>query len=162
DPGPVRTIWADSSAVSQGSILTVHDGKHTSERFWDPYNFEPETKVDEHAQIEQFHALFREAIRTRLEPNGRTWAELSGGLDSSSIVSMVQTLAETGVIPEGVTGTISIVDELGGGNERRFSDLVVQRFSLPNAIVANPWPWQDDGRVPPKTDEPRTHYPFFA
>lgn len=162
DPGPTRTIWADSQALSQGSILTSRDGKRSSERFWDPFDFEPAANCDERERIEQFGALFREAVRTRLEPNGRTWAELSGGLDSSSIVSMAQTLAEAGMIPEGVAGTVSIVDELGGGNEQRFSDLVVQRFHLPNTKVMNPWPWQDDGRVPPKTDEPRTHYPFFA
>ncbi len=162
DPGPERTIWADSRAIPQGAITTWRDEKVTSERFWDPFDFEPVSGGDEREQIEQFRTLFREAVQTRLEPNGRTWAELSGGLDSSSIVSMTQTLVETGAISEGVSGTVSIVDELGTGDERRFSDLVVQRFSLPNTIIANPWPWQDDGRAPPVTDEPRTHYPYFA
>ena len=138
-------------------ILVVSKGHRATQRF------SPATDSgDERTQIEEFRTLFSEAVRTRLEPNGRTWAELSGGLDSSSIVSMAQTLVEAGTIPEGVAGTISIVDELGAGNERRFSDLVAQRFHLPNVPVINPWPWQDDGRAPPKTDEPRAHYPFFA
>jgi asparagine synthase (glutamine-hydrolysing) len=162
DPGPERTIWADSRAVPQGSILTSHDGRCMSERFWDPFDFEPADGDDGRAQVDQFRALFSEAVRTRLEPNGQTWAELSGGLDSSSIVSMAQTLVEAGEISEGVAGTISIVDELGTADERPFSELVVKRFSLPNAIVANPWPWQEDGCDPPRTDEPRAHYPFFA
>jgi asparagine synthase (glutamine-hydrolysing) len=162
NPGPERTIWADSRAVPQGTIITSRDGKRTSERFWDPLDFEPVMGGDERAQIDQFRALFREAVRTRLEPNGQTWAELSGGLDSSSVVSMAQMLVETGEVSEGIAGTISIVDELGSADERPFSDLVVKRFGLPNTIIANPWPWQEDGRQPPRTDEPRTHYPFFA
>lgn len=162
DPGPVRTIWADSSAVSQGSMLTVRDGKQTTERFWDPYDFEPTVGSDERAQVEQFHALFFEAVRTRLEPNGQTWAELSGGLDSSSIVSVAQTLVEKGLVQEGIANTISIIDELGSGNEQQFSELVIKRFDLPNTIISNPWPWQEDSCAPPRTDEPRTHYPFFA
>lgn len=162
DPGPERTIWADSRAIAQGSLHTWRDDTHARERFWDPFDFAPTTDADKQTQVEQFHALFREAVRTKLEPNGQTWAELSGGLDSSSIVSMAQTMLRAGGISEGIAGTISIVDMLGSGNEQRFSDLVVQQFGLPNTTIDNPWPWQDDGRPAPRTDEPRTHYPFFA
>jgi asparagine synthase (glutamine-hydrolysing) len=162
DPGPERTIWADSRAVPQGSISSWREGRLTRERFWDPFDFEPAADCDPHERVEQFRVLFRDAVRARVEPNGKTWAELSGGLDSSSIVSMTQMMVEEGVVPGGIAGTITIVDELGLGDERRYSDLVLQRFRLPTATVANPWPWQDDGRTPPRTDEPRTHYPFFA
>jgi asparagine synthase (glutamine-hydrolysing) len=161
DPGPERTIWADSRAVPQGSVLTVRGGKIRTDRFWTPYDFEPAGRADEQEQAEQFRALFSQAVGVRLEPQGRTWAELSGGLDSSSVVSMAQTMAEQGAVPEGVAGSVTIVDELGTGDERRFSDAVVQRYRLRNEIIWNPWPWQDGGCQPRRLDEPRAHYPYF-
>jgi asparagine synthase (glutamine-hydrolysing) len=161
DPGPTRTIWADSRSLPQGSILTAQHGKVATERFWSPYSFEPAENGDEGENAEHFLALFREAVRVRLEPTGDTWAELSGGLDSSAVVSMAQTLFEQGAVPQGIAGTVTVVDELGSGDERRFSNAVLQRYELRNEIIWNPWPWQDGGRKPPLLDEPRTHYPYF-
>lgn len=161
DPGPERTIWADSCAVTQGSVLSVRDGQISRERFWTPFSYSPE-EGPEREQVEHFQQLFREAVRSRTESNSHAWAELSGGLDSSSVVVMAETLATSGEVPEGLAGTVSIVDELGDGNERRYSDLVVNRFGLRNEVIANPWPWQDDGMPPPRTDEPRTHYAYFC
>ena len=162
DPGPERTIWADSQAVPQGSMLSVEEGRITTERFWTPYDFEPSTGGNEREQVEGFRELFQEAVRLRVDPGGRTWAHLSGGLDSSSVVSVAQTLARAGAAGHGLAGTISVVDELGDGDERRFSDLVAGGFTVPNHTVMNVWPWSDDGEAPPRTDEPRSHYPFFA
>ncbi len=161
DPGPERTIWADAQAVTQGSILKLENGKIATERFWTPYAFQPADGRCERDQIEEFHALFREAVRSRIGPDGGVWAELSGGLDSSSIVVTAVTLTRTGSIT-GLAGTISIVDELGDGDEACFSDLVVNQYGIRNEVIANPWPWQDDGDPPPYTDEPRTHYPYFS
>lgn len=162
DPGPERTIWADSRAVPQGSTLTASDHKVALERFWTPYAFEPVEVGDKKEHVEHFRELFRQAVRLRLAPNELTWAELSGGLDSSSVVCMAQTLVEEGAVSEGIAGTISVVDELGCGNETRFSDAVVRQFELRNEIISNPWPWQDDDLGPERNDEPRVHYPYFA
>jgi asparagine synthase (glutamine-hydrolysing) len=162
DPGPERTVWADSQAVPQGSILTLQDGNTAQKRFWTPYGFRPTEGVAERDQVEEFRELFREAVRLRIEPRGLTWAELSGGLDSSSVVCMAQSLANTGAAPDGVKATVSVVDQLGGGDESRYSRLVVQLHKLRNETIVDPWPWQHDGQQPVLTDEPRAHYPYVA
>jgi asparagine synthase (glutamine-hydrolysing) len=162
DPGPERTIWADSGAIAQGSILTARDRKVHSERYWAPDSFAPRPATDSLAAAAAFRDLFGRAVQSRLTPDRSTWAELSGGLDSSSIVSMAQRLAESGVAATGVSGTITIVDELGSGDERPFSDAVLEHSGLRAEFITNPWPWQDDGVVAPRTDEPHTFYPFFA
>jgi asparagine synthase (glutamine-hydrolysing) len=161
DPGPERTIWADARAVPPGSVLAVRGSKAVTNRFWTPHAFEPSEWAGEEEQADVFRALFSEAVRSRLDPDSPNWAELSGGLDSSSVVSMAQTLVENGAVREGVAGTVTLADELGAGDERRFSNLVVQRYGLRNEVIWNPWPWQDGGCPPPRLDEPRAHYPYF-
>ena len=162
DPGPERTIWGDSRAVGPGSILTVDNGRVSSRRFWNPDDFSPAQEGDERVQVDRFRELFEEAVSLRLEGGESTWAELSGGLDSSSVVCAAQGLAGAGASPEGLAGTVSVVDHLGSGDESRYSQLVVQRHGVRNERIVDPWPWQRDGRAPPVTDEPRAHYPYFT
>jgi asparagine synthase (glutamine-hydrolysing) len=162
DPGPERTIWADCRAVAHGSILTVEDGKVSADRFWTPHDFQPRSGGSERQQVEQFGELFRAAVRQRIQPDRSTWAELSGGLDSSSVVCTAQELVAKGDITYGISGTVSIVDRLGGGDESRYSRLVVERHQTRNKVIEDPWAWQDDGRGPSRTDEPRAHYPYYA
>jgi asparagine synthetase B (glutamine-hydrolysing) len=98
-------------------------------------------------------------VRGCIGPAGATWAQLSGGLDSSSVVAVAQNVAGAG---QGLAGTVTMVDRLGGGDERRFADSVIRRYGLRNEQVHDFWAWQDDGMTPPVTDEPRPLYPFYA
>jgi asparagine synthase (glutamine-hydrolysing) len=54
------------------------------------------------------------------------------------------------------------VDTLGDGDERLYSDAVVQQYRLRNEQVHDYWAWQDDGEPPPRTDQPTAMYPFYA
>ena len=165
DPGPERTIWSDSSAIPQGSVLTVSNGRSGVERYWTPHRFEPRESSDEkdvaEKEVAEFRALLTEAVRVRLTPGQQTWAELSGGLDSSSVVCLAQAHG-CGRVDAELAGTVSIVDQLGTGDERRYAKFVLDRCGLRNETILDPWPWQDDGQPLPRTDEPRTHYPYFA
>jgi asparagine synthase (glutamine-hydrolysing) len=162
NPGPERTIWADSRAVPQGSILRYGDGERTTSCFWNPYDHLPRYQSTGDELGEEFRALFAEAVRARLELGCVAWAELSGGLDSSSVVCMADALHRSGQVEEGLRGTVTIVDRLGSADEREFSDAVIEKVGVTNELIASPWAWQDDGREPPRTDEPRVHYPYFA
>ena len=64
----------------------------------------------------------------------------------------------------GVTRCVehAVVDSMGEGDERRYSNAVVQHCGVRNELVRDYWAWQDDGRAPPATDEPRALYPFYA
>jgi asparagine synthase (glutamine-hydrolysing) len=61
-----------------------------------------------------------------------------------------------------VANTITIVDSLGDGDERAYSDAVVQKYQLRNEQVRDYWAWQDDGEAAPVTDQPSPLYPFYA
>ena len=159
DPAATHTIWANARSVPPGSLLEVQAGRVTQRIYWSAHEFQPCVGGDEDRQVEEFRHLFDEAVRRRTAERADVWAELSGGTDSSSIVATAQVTAGQG---PGIAGTITLVDELGSGDERRYSDLIVRRFSLPNELVMNHWPWQTDDHGPPCTDEPRVMYPYYA
>lgn len=159
-PSPERTIFADVRAVPPGTIWRYRNGVARNHRYWSATNFPPAaTHVNADAP-DVFRGLFADAVRLRLSNHDDTWAQLSGGLDSSSVVSMAQSLATSGRAHAGIAGTVTIVESYGG-DERAFSDIVVSAFGLRNEQIVNYWMWQDNGNAPPRTDRPQPVYPFF-
>ncbi len=156
-----RTVWAGVQAVVPGEVLAWRDGSLSRRRFWSAADFAPAEAVDERAATDTFRGLLEEAVRVRMEGGVPVWSQLSGGLDSSSVVSVAQTLAAAGRGP-GIAGTVTLVETLGDGDERKYSDVVVGRWGLRNETVVDPWAWQDDGLPAERTDEPRAHFPFWA
>ncbi|HUF51661.1 MAG TPA: asparagine synthase-related protein [Longimicrobiales bacterium] len=154
-----RTIWHDISSVRAGSIVRQRGTVQAQERYWRAEEFVPEPDGDVAANCFRFRELLEEAVRVRVERPGETWAQLSGGLDSSSVVAFANLLRSPA---QRVAGTITVVDSLGDGDERVYSDAVVQRYQLANEQVRDYWAWQADGEPPPVTDQPSGVYPFFA
>ncbi|HET7230972.1 MAG TPA: asparagine synthase-related protein [Longimicrobium sp.] len=158
---PGRTVWAGVQAVPPGTTLTWRGGAPSLRRFWEAAAIEPAAAVDEREAAGTFRALFHEAVRVRTEGGVPVWSQLSGGLDSSSVVCVAQALAREGKGP-GLAGTLTLADTLGDGDERRFSDAVASHAGVRNEAVVDPWAWQDDGMAPALADEPRPHFPFWA
>lgn len=82
------------------------------------------------------------------------WSELSGGLDTSAVVSMSSWLQQSGSVDKGVSGTITYADSLGSGNESEWVDAVVQASSVRNEQIRDSWPWREDGGGPLHTEKP--------
>lgn len=152
--GVDATIWRGVTAVGAGSLVRQRGTVQSSERYWRVEEYSPAEEGDEAANCAQFRALLEEAVRLRVDEPVQTWAHLSGGLDSSSIVGVANA--------RGVANTITVVDSLGDGDERVYSDAVVRKYGLRNEQVRDYWAWQDDGEAPPETDQPSPLYPFFA
>jgi asparagine synthase (glutamine-hydrolysing) len=153
-----RTIWADVSAVPAGGYVLQRGTVRSMRRYWSPETFVPR---EPHAEgtTEKFRELLRDAVRSRIDEPSTTWAQLSGGIDSSSVVAMAEALGKGA---HGLAGTLTLVDTLGNGDERAYSDSVVRRYDLRNEQVRDYWAWQDDGVAPPATDGPGALYPFYA
>lgn len=94
-------------------------GKHTVSKYWD---FDPAQKIRYQTDAEyeeDFRAVFAKAVQRRLRSNGPVLAHLSGGMDSSSIVCMADTIIarESAECPR--LDTISWYDDSNPGLDER-------------------------------------------
>ena len=94
-PGPA-TIWREISKLPPAHLLTAEaaSGSATTSRYWDaPYpSAGHETMVDPNDAAEEVLTLLRDAVRLRLQADVPVGALLSGGLDSSGLVALMQEL----------------------------------------------------------------------
>lgn len=156
-----RTIWAGARALPAGALLVQRGTVRELRRYWSPDAFTPAGAGDPAEQRDAFRALFREAVARRVEGAASPWAQLSGGLDSSSVVATAESMWREGLVDQRLAATVTVVDDIGRGDERTFSDTVARTFGLRNEQLSDWWAWRDDGSGPPQTDEPRPILPFF-
>src|SRR6185295_13406171 len=95
---PNRTPYKGIYSVPPGHAVCVSSEGTSIRRFWempigDTIRYQSERRYEE-----QFRALFREAVAVRLQTDSPVLAELSGGLDSSSVVCMANHLMRSGVV----------------------------------------------------------------
>lgn len=152
------TAYAGVRRLPPAHIISVHSRTFDLKRYWSAVEFEPTTarSMSEAEAIATCRDLLVSSIRLRLDPGGRSWAQLSGGLDSSSVVSLVQWLSEQGVIANGLAGTVTFVEGSGtGGDEREYANAVVRRWQVPNEQIVDPPMWVDpECPVPHMLDHP--------
>ena len=116
-----QTPYKNIFAVPPAHVVIAHAGQLRLKRFWclDP-NKEIRYRTDAEYE-EHFSSLFREAVCTRLRVDGPVWADLSGGLDSSSIVCMADSIIENREAVVSSVETVSAVfDESPSSDERKF------------------------------------------
>jgi asparagine synthase (glutamine-hydrolysing) len=114
------TPYRGISAVPTAHCVSVSAERLEMRRFW---NLEPGIVRyrDRRLYEEQLRALWREAVGTRLRAEGTVWAELSGGLDSSSIVCMADVLIKERRVEAAAIQPLShVAARSPEGDERRF------------------------------------------
>lgn len=156
-----RTVYANIFSVPPGGLLVASKERVAVQRYWVPHVRRTGAR-DYRGAAAEFRELFLTGVRQRVQAGGVTWARLSGGLDSSSIVCAASHDAERNGTLSPIAGTVTTVDSLGRGDERPFASAVLERYGLQNVQVADYWLWRNDGAPPPLTDEPHVMYPFYA
>ena len=111
DPDAHLTPYREVREAPPGQLVRIVDGTARVERYW---RFSPNSRIryKSDAEYEQhFREVFRQAVKRRLRSDSPVLAELSGGLDSSSIVCMAdEVLAEDkGIAPH--LDTLSYYDK---------------------------------------------------
>ncbi len=118
---PARSPFRNVHAARPAEVVTF-SARGVCERrlFWTLDLDREIRRGSDEEYAEEFRALFREAVSVRLRTDGPLVAELSGGLDSSSIVAMADSIvADVAGVPR--IETVSRVHEdARSSDERRF------------------------------------------
>jgi asparagine synthase (glutamine-hydrolysing) len=94
-----ETIYRSIMRLRPGHILIVGPGRISNRRYFD-LDFSKEVRFrNDEEYAEHFRDLFKEAVRCRLRGVGPVASELSGGLDSSSIVCTTRSLFQNEAAP---------------------------------------------------------------
>jgi asparagine synthase (glutamine-hydrolysing) len=131
-PAANLTPYVGIQSVSPSSLVLIHPGKHAVSKYWD---FDPEKTIryrTDGEYEEHFRTVFGTALQRRLRSDRPVLAELSGGLDSSSIVCMADTVIARGTAETPRLDTISWYDDTydhlePDTNERRFFTKVEEK-----------------------------------
>lgn len=95
-PAVHLTPYVGISSVPPSSFVLLQLGKCATTRYWD---FDPGCRIryrTDGEYEEHFRAVFAEAVRRRLRSDTPVLAELSGGMDSSSIVCVADAVLARG------------------------------------------------------------------
>ena len=118
---PEITPYHGIRAVPPGVCVSVAADRHeTRHRFWTcGANVVRFRRLEEYD--EAFRELWSDAVRVRLRTQQPIWAELSGGIDSSSVVCTADALMRAGRVEARSMGLISHATfDSPEGDERRF------------------------------------------
>jgi asparagine synthase (glutamine-hydrolysing) len=126
---PWQTPFKNIDAVPPAHAVVLKNDAVQISRFWglDP-NHQIRYKTDAEYE-EHFRHVFREAVKCCLRSDRPVWSDLSGGLDSSSIVCMAEQLIKNGEAEAPLLETVSCIrDESPSSNELKFIRCVEERI----------------------------------
>lgn len=127
-PEEQLTPYREIQAVPPGSFVTIRSNHATTRAYWSLdtkkiIRYKADREYEEH-----FRDVFRQAVRRRLRSDSPILAQLSGGLDSSSIVCMADDILAKGEAETPRLDTISIYDpNTPEGDERRYFSKIEER-----------------------------------
>ncbi len=138
-----RTPYVNVHRLAPGHSLYWENGKSVVCRTWDITRIQAITLDSDEEYEAHFRSLLRQGVQAALRCKRKAWSELSGGLDSSSVVSMA---AHSN---PGRLEAISIVHSASkSADESAWMKVVVGEFSLP-------WHRLDGDETRPFSELPR-------
>lgn len=111
DPDADSTPYREIREVPPGQFVRIRNGRASVERYW---RFSPNSRIrykTDPEYEEHFRHVFRQAVRRRLRSDSPVLGELSGGLDSSSIVCMADDILAKEGAPTPRLDTLSYYDK---------------------------------------------------
>lgn len=120
-PAPL-TMFNGIQKLLPGHLLVCENGKVIIREFWD-LHYQPRTVLHEDELVEELESILRESVRIRLRSDVPIGAFLSGGVDSSSVVSIMSQLMTRPVV------TCAVGFEEEEHNELCFAKNIADRFS---------------------------------
>ncbi len=116
-----RTIFREIRKLSPGHYAVYRDGQLDVQRYWTP-DFNARWEGSQAEAIEQLRSTLRSSVAMRMQSDVPLGAFLSGGVDSSLIVAIMQDQAREPV------RTFSIGFNVGEYDETRYARLVADHL----------------------------------
>jgi len=127
-PAGQLTPFREIRSVPPSSYVLIQSGTASAHQFW---RFSPDNRIlykTDQEYEEHFRYVFAESVRRRLRSDSPILAELSGGMDSSSIVCVADTLMASGMASAPRLDTASIFDDREpNSNERPFVTIIEEQ-----------------------------------
>jgi len=127
-PAAHLTPYVGIHSVPPSSVVLLRSGKHTISKYWD---FDPSKRIrygTDGEYEEHFRVTFAKAVKRRLRSDSPVLAELSGGMDSSSIVCVADAVIGEGIAETPRLDTVSYYsDSEPNWNERPYFTKVEER-----------------------------------
>lgn len=139
-PGPVspRTMFKGISSLKPGHYLSVKNGKVEVREYWD-LNYPEESELKEPRPeayyIERLDELLRESVKYRLNADVPVGFYLSGGLDSSLIAAVINSIC-----PQEKRHSFSIGFNQEDIDERQYQRLMADRVGSVHHETVFDWP----------------------
>ena len=111
-PATHLTPYSGISSVSPGTYVLLHPNVKEVTKFWDfdgckTIRYKSDSEYEEH-----FRTVFAESVKRRVRSCRPVLAELSGGIDSSSIVCVADALQKSGLANAPALETVSYFNDL--------------------------------------------------
>lgn len=127
---PDETLYQGILRLLPSHCLIVDSSGVRHRRYWDLDPSKAVGHASDEEYAEHFREIFREAVRCRMRGIGPVGADLSGGLDSSSVVCMAQSLLQDGETDCQGLETFSQVFAGEDCDESDYIRNVVEKWSL--------------------------------
>jgi asparagine synthase (glutamine-hydrolysing) len=125
-PSSGRTPYRAVRRLLPGRTLTWSRGGVRERTAWQLADVAPVRLASDAEYEERCRELIAEGVRTALDERATTWCELSGGLDSSSIVSTAAAMCAR-TLP----ALSCVYERAKSADERPWMAAVVERYGLP-------------------------------
>ncbi len=126
-PAAHLTPYREIHAVPPGGFVVIRNGSAVPHRHWTFPRHRIRYKTDAEYET-HFRQVFHQAVRRRLRSDSPVLAELSGGLDSSSIVCVADDIIARGEAKTPRMDTVSYYDpRVSVGDERLYIAKVEER-----------------------------------
>ena len=134
-PSGEATMFTGVRRLAAGHTLIWRAGRVAIDRYWSiPFApDEPAAAKSDGEYVEQWSALFREAVRLRLMADVPLGMFLSGGIDSSAIAAVMSSMVDTPI------KTFSVAFAEREANELGYARMVAERFGTDHhEVVVSP------------------------
>lgn len=128
-PAPL-SIYMDIAKLPPGHAMVIQGGESRLWRYWDPLMaaLEPRLQLREEEALEQLDVLLKQAVRGQMISDVPLGAFLSGGIDSSAVVSAMAEVSHRPV------QTFTIGFHEPGFNEAEFAGAVARHIGTDHTV----------------------------